>query len=240
MLEWFIIPLIMFIGALLQGITGFGSGLIVVPLLSLLLPLTLLTPALSLVNVALTAYLCWRLRAHLHHFQYGALLIAGCLASIIGAISLHYFDPKLLQLLLAIGVTATGIVFWFGVKFPLSAHWTAQFLVGLLAGFSNGALTLGGPPVVLYFSQLNLPKFHFRGALSVFFLALALTNVATFASQGEYQATTLLLSFKLLLGAILGATVGHSVSQILSEEIFRKLTLLTVIFAGLVALTGVF
>lgn len=235
-MEYYLIALIMLTGAFLQGITGFGSGLLAVPLLSLLLPLPVLTPLVSIVNVFMAGYLCWLLRHYLHVRRWHSLLVAGMLGSLLGNQLLHWVPVATLQLGMALLVIGLGVLFWFGVQWQLKATRPLQVGVGLLAGISNGALTLGGPPVVLFLTASRLHQTEFRATLAVFFLAIGLTNVVSFASQGSYQNLDITLIAALLAGAISGAYLGHRVSGKLSEQVFRKLALLLIISSGVVAL----
>lgn len=238
-MDYYLIALIMFAGAFLQGITGFGSGLVAIPLLSLLIPLTMLTPMVSLINVTLAVYLAWLLRHYLTLRRWAPLFITGVLGTLGGNFALAYLPLTALQLGMAVFVIATGLLFWFGVQLKLPTRTPQQASVGLLSGFANGALTLGGPPVVLFLTANRLGRSEFRATLAIFFLALGLTNVISFGFQGRYATVDLHALTMLILGALLGAYGGHRLSGTLSETNFRRLTLLLVISAGLIVITNV-
>lgn len=238
-MDYYLIALIMFAGAFLQGITGFGSGLVAVPLLSLLLPITMLTPMLSLINVALAVYLAWLLRHYLAVRRWVPLFTAGVLGTLAGNYALAHLPLTTLQLGMAVFVISAGLLFWFGVQLKLAARAPQQTGVGLLSGFANGALTLGGPPVVLFLTANRLGRSEFRATLAVFFLALGLTNVISFGLQGRYASIDTIALAVLTLGALLGAYGGHQLSGKLSERAFRRLTLLLVIGAGVMVIANV-
>lgn len=235
-MDYYLIALIMLTGAFLQGITGFGSGLLAVPLLSLLLPLPVLTPLLSIINVIMATYLCWLLRHYVQVQRWQPLLVAGVFGSLLGNQLLHWLPVATLQWVMAVLVIGLGLLFWFGVQWQLSANAPQQASVGVVAGISNGALTLGGPPVVLFLTASRLQQSDFRATLAVFFLAIGVTNVLSFGIQGSYQAMDSKVILALLLGAVCGTYLGHRVSGYLSERVFRKLALLLIISSGLIAL----
>lgn len=237
-MDYYLIALIMFAGAFLQGITGFGSGLVAVPLLSLIIPLTLLTPMLSLINVALALYLAWLLRHYLVLRRWSSLFAAGVVGTLLGNYALNHVPLATLQFGMAVFVICAGLLFWFGVQLKVPAHHPQQSGVGLLSGFANGALTLGGPPVVLFLTANRLARSEFRATLAVFFLALGMTNVLSFALQGRYQQIDLFALLVLVSGALVGAYGGHRLSGKLSEKGFRRLTLLLVMGAGVMVLVG--
>ncbi|HET8817533.1 MAG TPA: sulfite exporter TauE/SafE family protein [Pseudidiomarina sp.] len=235
-MDYLLAALIMFIGALLQGITGFGSGLVAVPLLSLLLPLTLITPTLSIVNLLLAGFLYLKLHRYVSVRQWQPLLIAGVLGSLIGTLVLAHVQLDWLQRGMAIFVVIVGVLLWRGVRFNLNPTQAHQSWVGILAGFSNGALTLGGPPIVLFLSNQQLAVLTFRATLTVFFFALATTNVISFSIQERYSMDMLEWILILATSAIIGAWRGHTISLKIPETWFRQLTLAVVIGAGVLVL----
>ncbi|MGQ4275997.1 sulfite exporter TauE/SafE family protein [Pseudidiomarina sp. E22-M8] len=235
-MEYYLIALIMFAGASLQGITGFGSGLVAVPLLSLLIPLPQLTPLLSVINVVMAIYLCWLLRHYFSITKWYGLLAAGVIGTLVGNFALAYLPLATLQQGMAIFVISAGLLFWFGVQIKARATASQQAFTGLIAGFANGALTLGGPPVVLFLTANRLDRSQFRATLALFFLVLGMTNVTSFALQGSYTNTGSVSLLALLIGALTGAYFGHRISHLLPEALFRKLTLVIVIGAGLMVL----
>ena len=235
-MDYLYIFLIMFSGALLQGITGFGSGLLAVPLLSLLLPLTLITPLLSVVNLVMALHLCWLLKSYLAIRPWLPLLLLGVVGSLIGNFLLLHYDVSLLQIGMAVFVLMVALLFWFGIQFHTRATPLTQAVTGLLAGISNGALTLGGPPVVLFLTSQRLDRMTFRATLSGFFLVLAATNVISFASQQRYHPNQIDTLVVLLVAVVTGAWLGHKISPKLSDHVFRRLSLVLVMIAGLMAL----
>lgn len=237
-MDYTLITLIIFVGACLQGITGFGSGLIAVPLLTLLLPLSVITPTLSIVNFAMATYLAWMLRHAVRIQQWRWLLATGIIGTLVGNWLLNHIRLDWLQMGMAVLVISVAALFWFGVQFNHRSTPTLQSFSGLLAGFSNGALTLGGPPVVLFLTGNGLDRIAFRATLTVFFWALALTNIVSFGVQRRYEADHFPIVICLLIGAIGGAWLGHRISDKLSEQLFRKISLLLVIIAGLIAFVG--
>lgn len=235
-MDYLYIFMIMFSGALLQGITGFGSGLFAVPLLSLLLPLTLITPLLSVVNLVMAVHLCWLLKSYLAIRPWLPLVVFGVIGSLIGNYVLLHYDVGLLQIGMAVFVLLVALLFWFGVQVTLQAKPPQQAMTGLLAGISNGALTLGGPPVVLFLTSQRLDRLSFRATLSWFFLVIAAANVTSFTVQQRYDVSMLDELGVLLLAVISGAWLGHHISPRLSDQLFRKVSLLLVMVAALIAL----
>lgn len=237
-MDYLFIISVMFLGACLQGITGFGSGLIAVPLLTIWLPLSVITPTLSIVNFAMATYLAWMLRHAINIKPWLPLLLTGVIGTLAGNYVLAHLRLDWLQMGMAVMIFAVAILFWFGLQWRHKGGTSLQSVTGLLAGFSNGALTLGGPPVVLFLTGNGLNRISFRATLTVFFWILALTNIISFAGQGRYHTEQLPLLLVLLGGAIGGAWVGHRISDYLSEQLFRRISLVMVMVASAIAFFG--
>ncbi len=235
-MDYLYIFMIMFSGALLQGITGFGSGLFAVPLLSLLLPLTLITPLLSVVNLVMALHLCWLLKSYLRIRPWLPLVTFGVIGSLLGNYLLLHYNVGGLQMAMAIFVLIVALLFWFGVQVKTQATPPQQAFTGLLAGISNGALTLGGPPVVLFLTSQRLDRLAFRATLTWFFLIIATANVTSFTLQQRYDSGMIDELAVLLAAVISGAWLGHHISPKLSDQLFRKVSLLLVMVAALMAL----
>ena len=235
-MDYLYIFMIMFSGAVLQGITGFGSGLFAVPLLSLLLPLTLITPLLSVVNLVMALHLCWLLKSYVSIRPWLPLVLFGVIGSLIGNYMLVHYNVNVLQMGMAIFVLLVALLFWFGLQFKTQATPPQQAITGLLAGISNGALTLGGPPVVLFLTSQRLDRLAFRATLSWFFLIIATANVTSFTVQQRYHSGMLDELGVLLVAVVTGAWLGHYISPKLSDQLFRKVSLVLVMMAGLIAL----
>lgn len=235
-MDYLYIFMIMFSGAVLQGITGFGSGLFAVPLLTLVLPLTLITPLLSVVNLVMAIHLCWLLKSYLRIRPWLPLALFGIIGSLIGNAMLLHFNVSWLQIGMALFVLVVALLFWFGVQLRTRATAPQQAFTGLLAGISNGALTLGGPPVVLFLTSQRLDRLAFRATLSWFFLIIAATNVTSFSLQQRYDLGMADELAVLLAAVISGAWLGHHISPKLSDQLFRKVSLLLVMVAALMAL----
>ncbi|HAS15053.1 MAG TPA: sulfite exporter TauE/SafE family protein, partial [Idiomarina abyssalis] len=82
-MEYFAAALVFFFAALLQGISGFGSGLLAVPILALWFPISVLTPALSVINIIVGGWIYWKNKEAARPSQWKWLILSGVIASLI-------------------------------------------------------------------------------------------------------------------------------------------------------------
>ncbi|AVJ57288.1 sulfite exporter TauE/SafE family protein [Idiomarina sp. OT37-5b] len=233
-MEYIFAGLVLFFATTLQGISGFGSGLVAVPILALWFPLTLLTPSLSVINIFVAAVIYWKNRHAARPGQWRWLIGAGVMASLVAGSLLVSINEQWLKLALGVIIIAVALILASGRQLPTAEHTAGYLTIGTSSGILNGLMTLGGPPIVLFLANARLPKTQFRATLSLFFLAIALANVINFSRQGLYSDTHFYLIVALLPCAILGAALGQRLQHYVSEFRFRQLTIGLMLLSGII------
>ncbi len=114
-----------------------------------------------------------------------------------------------------------------------NAHW-ALYPVGFLGGFLNGSISMSGPPVILFLTSQGTPKDIFRANLAAYFTLSGLLATAGFTIAGVLNWDVLLYAATIVPAALIGTYIGVRLSTKVSQEMFRRLTLLCVIVMGLV------
>lgn len=232
-MEYFAAAGVFFFAALLQGISGFGSGLLAVPFLALWFPMSVLTPALSVINIVMGGWIYWNNREAARPAQWKWLIASGVVASLISGSLLLTVDEALIKLVLGGVIIGVALLLASGRQLPTAEHTPGHLAVGTGSGLLNGLMTLGGPPIVLFLANARMPKQQFRATLSLFFCSIALANVANFSRQSIYSESHLYLILTLLPCAILGTSLGQRVQHHVSEKRFQQLTLILMTLSGL-------
>ncbi len=206
-----ILILVTLLASFTQGVTGFGSALVAVPLLSFVLPLQVVVPLTILNGVVITCYLSFRMWPHIDRRKIMPLII-GCLPGIvIGAWFLKNLDQGMLRLLLGIILVGYSL-YSLADRLPtrrLSSHW------GLAAGFGTGligaALSAGGPPTIVYTTLTGWSKDDIKATLSGFFtftgVSIALAHWLTGLTTAEVLRYWLIGLPSVVAGVLLGARV---------------------------------
>jgi uncharacterized protein len=152
--ENFLVLLIVFAGGIIRGYTGFGSGLVMVPLFSLMWSpvdavattcgLGLFAAAqLALSNAKITK---WR--------EVSPMIVALVCVTPIGTYMLVSLDPDIVKKVIAglvLFVTAISLKGW---QYHGPRGVIPSFIAGSIGAFINGLAAVGGPAVVLYFISL--------------------------------------------------------------------------------------
>lgn len=189
----------------IRGITGFGSGLIAVPLLALFLPLKFVVPLILLLDFTASVVIggfnfkrvCWS--------EVGLLIPFGILGVVLGTRLLVSLPPEPVLIALA------GFVFIFAVKSLLNLRgdrliaraWAAP---AALTGGTVGALFgTGGPPYVIYLSHRIHDKSALRATFSAVFFTEGLARIASFLVAGLLLTPPLWMAYFATLPLVLGA-----------------------------------
>jgi len=225
---------ILFGGAFLQGLTGFGYSLFSLPLLACLMPVSAAVPMLCVTGVFLNLIVFLRARKNLDIKRILPLLISGAAALPAGIWLLRTADESSLKIGVGVLVILSSIIYLSGFRITVKREKLAMIPVGFLSGLLNGATTFSGPPVILFFANQRVAKHQFRASLAAYFLLLNAIAVPAFIAGGLLTGETALNTLYLFPAVISGVLIGIRMADVVSEERFR--------FAALIALgvLGVF
>jgi len=226
--------LIIFVAYLIRGITGFGSGLIAVPLLAHLLPLQVVVPMILVLDLTAALILGGQSRTRVRWNEIGPLVPASLIGILVGANVLA--RAPTVPLLVTLGL----LVLIFGVRYlltlpderPVSRLWALP--AGFVGGLVGALFGTGGPPYVLYLTHRLRDKGQLRATLSGLFMLDGGLRLLTFTGTGMMLQPDL---WRRLLPALpvlaFGLYIGHRVHlRIRREQLIRLVGLLLVLSGG--------
>ncbi|MBU1248066.1 MAG: sulfite exporter TauE/SafE family protein [Proteobacteria bacterium] len=221
---------------LVQGITGFGSVLVALPLLSLLLPVKTAIPLASLmalvINITLTVYL-WK---HIH-WKRALILLAATVPGIpLGLWALKVGDVSWLQAVIGVVLLAFCLHGFFakGFKRPPGNFWAV--IAGFSCGFLSAAIAAGGPPVVVYASSQKWSKDEIKALMSGYFMV---TNIIVVVGYTLRELITLDIFTHFIISVptlFLAIWLGQTLYSRLSGQDYRKVVMVMVLILGVVML----
>ena len=223
-----------FVAAFAQGVTGFGSGMISLVLLTLIWEIQQVVAITATFSIVMCAYFTWRLWAHISFTEIRLLLVGAAVGVPIGVTALAELDPKWIKG--ALGVFLTVYSIW-SLKSRtesstvVSSIWAVP--AGFLSGLLSGAFNTGGPPVVLYGTERRWSNHAFRGNIQGYFAPVGALTLAMLANEGFVNEETLLINAKLLPFLLLGMVAGDRLADQVEEGAFRKILLFSLLAVGL-------
>lgn len=217
----------------LQSVVGFGYGIIVLALGSLVLAPKEVSIITALAAFALNSLVLYRLRAHLVWDSLRAIVLAVMLGAPVGVIFLKQASVEVFSLIL-------GVVLLVSVLQQLlpersARPWHPIFLgvpCGMLSGFLAGSLGAGGPPLVAYVTTQGFDRFRMVVTLQLLLLIGAVVRIEELWRQELLDKQFLLPVTVGIVSCLLGSAIGLRVLHRLPDRLFRKLT------AGFLCLLG--
>ena len=218
-----------------RGLSGFGSSMIGIGALSIVLPPAQVIPAFLAVELLTTVNLLpsvWR------QIDWRSLrwVVAGCAVTTpLGLTVLATLDPNPMRLAVSGCLLAIALLMLSGLAERLAPRQrpgaAGAFAVGGVAGLLNGAAGIGGPPaIVFYFSTTGTAVG--RATLIAFFLftdvyALAWAGGAGLLANTGWQLIAVALPFSLL-----GIWIGQRIYLQLDDTRLRRLIWLVLAVVG--------
>ncbi len=228
--------LITLLSGVIQGTFGFGFGLVSIPLLSLFLPAKDVVPAMLLHGTLLNIMVISESWREIRIGRLWPLFIAGLLGIPIGTWLLRVIDPGHLRVVVGGVVIISAAILATGYRVPLKNERATLLPTGFVSGILNGAITMSGPPVVLFLANQNTPHRTFRASLVAYFLFLNIFTIPAYIIGDLLTAPALHISLNLVVGTIIGTSLGIYMSKKIHERAFRLIALAIVAISGLLSL----
>lgn len=234
-LQLLLCVLIIFFSYMVKGLSGFGSGLIAIPLLSFMFPLTLIVPVLSLLSYSGTIMQSVQLRKQVSWSDLWPLVPFTLIGVVVAAWLLVNIDANLLVTALAVFIMLYSIYSLLPVQIS-----SAGRIWALPAGCSGGMVgTLfgtGGPFYVIYLKMRKLEKGPFRATISMIFLIDGGARVSAYAITGLYTQQVLILLLVLFPVLFLGIYAGNHLHIRIDQKRFNQLISMLLLMSSVMLL----
>lgn len=216
----------------LKGMAGFGSGLLAVPLLALVLPLTMVVPMLGLISYSGTMIQSFQLRKQVS-WRDCLMVLPFSLPGVLLAIWVfETVELFLLNKILAIFIISYALISLLPEKQVVrDRRWAIPS--GFFAGFVGALFGTGGPFYVLYLKIRRLDKTVFRATIAAIFLFDGAIRMSAYSYSGFYSREVLLLSLLSFPVLMAGLYAGHRLHLKISNHAFSNITSSILLFSGL-------
>ena len=227
---------IAFLAGFVQGLTGFGSALVAMPMLLLFLPARTATPFCILMGLVITSMLSMGLKSHLDWKKIGPIFL-GCLPGIAcGTYFLKHANDLVIKRLLGIVLLSYSIFRLYVHLKPKRLHFSWGILAGFLTGAIGAAFSAGGPPAIIYTSLNDWNKDAIKATLSGLFLLTSALITIAHVLAGIITREVLSLVLWATPSVILGTMLGTLVYKKLSHRDYLKTIYVLLILMGIMLL----
>ena len=232
--------LAVYLGGLIQGLTGFGFSMVTVPLLVIFISPKMVVPAVLILSLVVNMVLFLKLREWVDLRRIRSLIIFGIAGMPVGVFLLVVLDAGLLKILIGSVILLFAIAFLMGLRREIQNEQYGFAAVGVVSGLLNGSIKMAGPPVILFLTNQGLAKQPFRASLVSYFLFVNLATVPVFCLGGVMTVSVARYAILLIPVLIAGVLTGNQLARVVAEERFRVIALIIVVAAALLSiLSGV-
>ncbi len=243
-----VIALIFAVGAMVQTIAGFGSALVIMPMLTYFIGIQSASTVMAIAGAAVTVAVLHQNRKGLRWAEAAPILIGSCTGIPLGTLALERLPAAPVVGLLGVVLLAYALLrITLGKRLALKpiepqekaswAGWFASVVVGLLAGLLGGAYATDGPPLVIFGAVKGWPKESFRSILQAVFLVDGVLIIVCHGAGGLVSGDVITYSVYGIPGMLAGLVFGTWLDRRISHELFHKVLLVFVVLLG-IALIG--
>ena len=210
------------LAGLVRGFSGFGGALVFVPLAGALYdPKVAILVLWVMDTLATVPFLPTHFR-RAYWPEVMPLLAGSMLALPLGVWVLVHGDPVSLRWAVCGAVLASTAGLASGWRYRRAPGRAISALVGGIAGFGNGAVGIGGPPLVLFWLGGQSDSAQARSNIFAYFALTGAATLVLFMWEGIFTAPAFALGIALLPAYGVPLFLGDRLFRHASETMFRR------------------
>ena len=217
----------------IRGITGFGSGLIAVPLLALSHPLQFAVPLVLALDFTASVVLGGTNRKQVDWAEIRVLLPFGLIGACVGAFALLKLPTAPVLLTLGAFTMFFGFRGIFGLQLvgQISRVWALP--AGLVGGGAGALFGTGSPPYIMYLTRRLLDKTAVRATFSWLIAIDGAFRLSLFLVAGLLLEPQLQIAYALsIVPMALGLYTGNKVHLDITSEGMLKVVGVLLVLSG--------
>jgi uncharacterized membrane protein YfcA len=208
---------VFFFSGFIQGLTGFGSALVAIPLLSLFIDIKMAIPLCILNSLIINGYLSRKLYPNMDRKKLSPLCISTLPGILVGTHLLQQGESNILGLVFGILLIVYGFYNLFSKprRKNLKAFWS--YIAGFTSGVIGASLSTGGPPVIIYTTQSGWGKNEIKATLIGFFLFTSILTSLSHLLSGVLSIAILTYFLATAPFVLLGTVVGERFFELFTK-----------------------
>ena len=222
-------------GGFLCGLSGFGAGLVTLPIVLFVASPLLAAQLAALAGIASQIQAIRALRYGLHWRQLLPIVFAG----IIGIAVALWLIPPLPVDLFKFGVGCILIGYsLFALALPANwrfekRHPGGNLAAGLLGGLAGGIAGIPGPPVIMWAALQSWSVEEKRSLIQIFNLVTLSVMLVLSAARGRLDDDFIWAGATMLPAIIAGAMLGVAAYRLLNDRRYQQLVIVLLLIAGI-------
>lgn len=214
--------MVVFFATFVQAITGFGLVILASPLLMIFFDAKdtiLITLLIAIVSNTMQTPLVYKD----YNKKIVKYLVAGAIFGLpLGLIIYHNFSNVMLKITISIAILAFLLISRF-LQLRFQETKKKSFSTGILSGVFYTTTGMGGIPLILYTSHMDMTPRMMRGTSIVYFFFGNIFSMAAFYFSNTDFTYAWNTTLYLLPGLFIGLVLGHLTFPYVPVKIFRRM-----------------
>jgi uncharacterized membrane protein YfcA len=157
--------------------------------------------------------------------EVGPLLVGSTALLPFGVWVLAHADPMPLRWAVCGMVLASTLALGSGWRYRAAPTAALSLAVGGVAGFTNGSVGIGGPPLVLFWLGGRSDSALVRSNIFAYFAITTVITLLLYVWHGVFTGPIVVLGLALLLPYAAALTLGDRLFRRATDSVFRRMAL---------------
>lgn len=229
---------IVFVGFFILGIAGFGSALIIVPLLAWNWPLKFVVPLVLLMDVPAALFHTGLNFRQVAWKELPPLLPSILMGSLVGLVFINLSPGLWPMILLGLYILWVGVQGLRAQTMAISNPSWARHFFGFMMGWVETMFGTAGPVVLAWFSVRLSDPYLVRATMPMALVGISGIAILMLLVSGSLSDPTLWTVLMYLLPiALTGVWLGHRLAVKLKSDLFRPVIYVFLCLSGLILCT---
>lgn len=224
---------------LIQGVTGFGAGIVMMIFLPILFPVVTSAGISQSICLVLTVMMFLRYRKYANLKLIAGPAVLFLLVSTVCMRFSQYVNQDIMKLILGIFLIVLSIWFLFLARDDFKPKGITAFLCVVISGMCDGLFGVGGPLMVVLFLSRTETKEEYLGTIQSFFLLTVLYAVGFRFVNGLLPFDAIGYILVGIVGVLSGLFVANRIVDRMNGDLLRKLTYCVIGISGLINMIAV-
>jgi hypothetical protein len=226
------------LAGIIQGVTGFGSGIV----LMMVLPMMFTLPQSAGISSAICICLCVQMvYMYRKYVDFKKIILPALLYIVVCSISIRFstvVDQAIMKKVFGVFLLVLAIYYLFiykeGTRKKLGLGLSLFCIVA--SAMCDGLFGIGGPLMVLYFLSTTHTTHEYLGTIQTFFCINCIYNTIFRIANGILTVNHLLYIGIGIIGIIIGGFIGNKIVDKLDGMMLKKLTYIMIGISGIMNL----
>lgn len=225
------------LSAYTQSTLGFGYAVLLVPLLTLFIDPKSAIALTQLVGLGVSAisYAEYTPRTKIRSIV--PIALAATIATPLGAWVLLAGSEQTILICVGFGIAISAMGTLIRSKMSTDTHketMKLQILAGTISGLLRGSVSMPGPPVIIYQHWIGGGAEQIRSRMFAYMIAMALPTTMILLIMGVFSWQIIYYAAPGLLAVFVGNYISQKTRDLMTEQIFKSLSIALLIVSATV------